>query len=308
MADVVPDEVRGRYFALRNGLLGLIGMSAGLGAGWYLDRTPAPAGFQMVYLMAVLFALVGCRLYSFHYEPRMAAASPSLFRSAAAPLRDANFRRFLRFSIYWTFSVMLGAPFVIPYFIDHLGMTFTQLAVWTAIASVSTLFIGQGWGRVADRIGHKQVLKITTFIAGSVHPLCWILATPGRLGFIWLSGVMDALSWGGINVAMFNLGVVTAPREQRMMYLAVAGAVTGVVGFGAGLLSGVLLEFLLRHDVWIGGFHWTGYHSLFAISGALRMMAWTLLGPVREPGAMSSKEVVRWLWLRTSNLRPWRVQ
>jgi len=307
MADVVPDASRGRYFGLRNGLLGIVGTAAGLGAGWFLDHTPAPAGFQMVLLVAVLLALIGIRLYAFHYEPRLVKTETPLWRLVVETFRDRNFRRFLWFAMYWSAAVMLAAPFVIPYFFQHLHMTFTQLAIWSAIASVSTLFIGSWWGRIADRIGHKQVLKITTFLAGSVHPACWILATPGNLTFVWISGLMDALSWGGINSAMFNLSVVTAPRDKRMMYLAVIGAITGLTGFAAGLCSGVLLDWLIDHDAHLGGFHWTGYHSLFAISGLLRMQAWWLLGPVQEARALPTREILRWLWMRTLNLLPWRM-
>lgn len=308
MADVVPDSSRGKYFGFRNGLLGVIGTASGLGAGWFLDHAPEPAGFQIVMLIAVICAMIGIRLYDYHYEPRLPKPDASLIRTILDPFRDVNFRRFLRFSVYWSASVMLAAPFVIPYFFTHLKMTFTQLAIWSAIASVATLFIGSWWGRIADRVGHKQVLKVTTFLAGSVHPICWILATPGNLTFIWISGLMDALSWGGINSAMFNLSVVTAPRDKRMIYLAVIGAVSGVVGFCSGLFSGALLELLLQHDFRIGEFHWTGYHSLFALSGILRMQAWWLLGPIQEARSVPTREILRWLWLRTTNLLPWKVQ
>jgi MFS family permease len=306
MADVVPDVNRGRYFGLRNGLLGIIGTASGLGAGWFLDHTAAPAGFQMVMLIAVIFAMIGIRLYTFHYEPRIAKPDTSLLRALSDPFRDKNLRRFLVFSVYWSMSVMLAAPFVIPYFFQHLKMTFTQLAVWSAISSIATLFIGSWWGWIADRVGHKQVLKVTTFLAGSLHPACWILATPGNLTFVWISGLMDALSWGGINSAMFNLSVVTAPRDKRIIYLAVIGAITGLAGFGAGLFSGVLLDWLLAHETFLGSFHWTGYHSLFAISGLFRMQAWLLLGPVQEVRAVPTREILRWLWMRMLNRLPWR--
>lgn len=307
MGDVVPDAIRGRYFSMRNGLLGIVGTISGLSAGWFLDHTPAPAGFQVLLLIAVIFALIGIRLYAFHYEPKLVRPDTSLLRTISEPFHDRNFRRFLVFSVYWTASVMLAAPFVIPYFFTHLKMSFTQLAIWSAIASVSTLVIGAWWGRIADRVGHKQVLKVTTFLAGSVHPVCWMLATPGNLTFVWISGVMDALSWGGINVAMFNLSIVTAPRQKRMIYLSVIGAVTGITGFCAGILSGTLLEWLLKHEAHFGSFHWTGYHSLFAIAGFFRMQAWWLLGPVQEAKAVSAREILRWLWVRTYNLLPWRM-
>lgn len=307
MADVVPDAWRGKYFGFRNGLLGIIGTASVLGAGMFLDRAPAPAGFQMVMLIAVIFALIGIRLYSFHYEPKLARHETSLFRMIRELFANANFRRFLVFAVYWSGSVMLAAPFVIPYFFQHLKMSYTQVAIWSAIASLATLVIGTWWGKVADRIGHKQVLKITTFIAGSAHPACWMLATPGNLTFIWISGIMDALSWGGINAAMFNLSVVTAPRDRRMLQLAVIGAVTGVVGFGAGLLSGELFEIFSKYEGHLGSYHWTGYHTLFAVAALFRMQAWMLLGHVQEVRAVPTRQILRWLWNRTLNVLPWRM-
>lgn len=307
MADVVPEDVRGRYFGTRNGICGVVGMLAGLGVGWYLDRHPAPASFQMVLVVAVLFAIVGIWLYLQHYEPRSQAVRLSLRDTFQVPLRDANFRRFMVFAVYWNASVMLAAPFVIPYFFDHLRMTFTQVAIWSGIASVCGLFLGPLWGRVADRVGHKPVLVITTFLAGSVHPLCWMLATPGFLWFIWLSGLMDALSWGGINAAMFNLTLASAPARHRMAYIAVLGMTAGLAGSVAGLLSGPLLKLLLGWTWSVGPFTWTGYHSLFLLAGLLRTQAWRLLRPVHEARARPATELLRDVWNRTLDRLPWRL-
>jgi MFS family permease len=123
-----------------------------------------------------------------------------------------------------------------------------------------------------------------------------MLATPGHLTFIWISGLVEALSWGGINPAMFNLSVASMQRELRMSYMAILGAVTGIVGCLFGTMSGQLLSFLLPHDHYIGGFHWTGYHSLFTISALFRMQAWRLLKNVHEPHAWRARDVLRAGW------------
>jgi MFS family permease len=281
-------------------------MVAGLGAGLYLDRVPAPAGFQMVLVVALLFAAAGIVLYYHHTEPRHTSARLSLRDTLRVPMRDANFRRFLLFVVYWNAAVMLAAPFVIPYFFNHLQMSFTQIAIWSAIASLCGLVLGPMWGRLADRVGHKTVLTITTVVAGSAHPLCWMLASPGHLWFIWLSGLVDALSWSGINTAMFNLTIASAPSRHRMAYIAVLGMAAGLMGCLAGLLSGPLLTWLL-HGQWSwGGFTWTGYHSLFLIAGLLRTQAWRLLRPVHEPRALPAGALLRDLWRRTLDHLPGR--
>lgn len=306
MADVVPEDVRGRYFGWRNALCGLVGMLSGLSAGWYLDRVPAPANFQMVLLVGLLFAAVGIALYYQHYEPRLTAVRLSLRDTFRVPLRDANFRRFLLFAVYWNASVMIAAPFVIPYFFKHLHMSFTQVAIWAGIASVCGLVLAPMWGRVADRVGHKTVLTITTVLAGSLHPLCWMAATPNFLWFVWLSGLMDALSWGGINTAMFNLTLASAPARHRVAYIAVLGMLAGLAGCVAGLLSGPLLEWLLGWTWTAWSFTWTGYHSLFVIAGLLRTQAWRLLRPVHEARSRPAMELLRDVWNRTLDRLPWR--
>jgi MFS family permease len=306
MADVVPAEVRGRYFGLRNGAVGVVGMLATVGAGLYLDRAPAPAGFQMVLVAAVMFAAVGVHLYGLHYDPHPPPVRLSLWDALRTPWRDANFRRFVAFSMYWNAAVMLAAPFVIPYFFTHLRMTFTQVALWSAIASLCALFTAPLWGRVADQTGHKAVLTITTFLVGAVLPLCWMLARPGHLFFIWVSGVMDALAWGGVNTAMFNLTLASAPARHRMSYLAMLGLATGAAGCAAGLLSGPLLEQALRVEGDVFGYRWTGYHWIFLLAGLLRTQAWRLLRNVHESRAWPAQEVLRELWSRAVNRLPWR--
>ena len=306
MADVVPEEMRGSYFGWRNAICGVVGMLAGLSAGWYLDRMPAPASFQMVLLVGLLFAAVGIALVFQYHEPKHNAVRLSLGETLRVPLRDPNFRRFMVFVMYWNASVMLAAPFVIPYFFNHLQMTFTQVAVWAGIAALCGLVLGPFWGRVADRVGHKTVLIITTFLAGSLHPLCWMMATPGFLWFIWFSGFIDALSWGGINTAMFNLTLASAPPRHRVAYIAVLGMASGLAGCVAGLLSGPLLAWLLHGSWSVGSFTWTGYHSLFLLAGLLRTQAWRLLRPVHETRSRPATELLRDIWTRTLERLPWR--
>lgn len=306
MSDVVPEVERGRYFGLRNGTMGVVGTAAALLASLYLDHAPHPLGFQIVFGIGLVFALAGIRLYRKHAEPELVPRSVSLAQVVRIPLADAGFRRFMLFTVYWNAAVMVAAPFVIPYFFEHLGLTFTQLAIWSSLSAVTTLVSAPLWGRIADRIGHKHVLALTTFFAGTVNPACWILAVPGDLTFVWISGLMDALSWGGIHTAMFNLSIGAAPSRDRMAYLAVLGVAAGLAGFLAATLAGPLLTVLLPHDAWLGSFHWTGYHWLFLISALLRMVAWIGLRHVPEQRAWTTRDLRQFLWNRYVLRMPWK--
>ena len=154
---------------------------------------------------------------------------------------------------------------------------------------------------MADRFGNKVVLAIGTVLAGAALPLCWILAgLTGRLEFVWASAVFDALAWGAIGPAIFNLALASAPRSERAAFIAVYSLATGLAGFAGGLLSGPLLTLFLSLNFQPFGVSWTGYHTLFVLSGCLRVQAWRFLRPVQETNAWRTRDVLREL------RSPWR--
>ena len=167
--------------------------------------------------------------------------------------------------------------------------------------------LAPAWGRLADRVGNRPVLAVATFMAGTLLPLSWMLAAPGRLWPIWVSGFLDALVWSAINPGIFNLSLATTPRENRAAFIAVFSALTGVAGFAGGLVSGPLLELyrVLSPATGVTSGGWTAYHSLFATSAVLRMLAWTLLRRVPESGAWRTRDLLNRANLeRVSLLRP----
>lgn len=295
MSDVVPDNVRGRFFGARTGVVGVVGMLANLGAGWFLDHAAAPIGFQVVLAVGVVCSFLSVGLYLIHFDPPSVRERVSLLAVVRTPLRDENFRRFLSFAVYWQFAVFLSAPFVFPYYLDELQLTFTQIAIWSAIAASTALGTTIVWGRIADQVGNKSVLAIGTFIAGTALQVCWILAgVTGRTYFIWISAVFDAIAWGAIGPAIFNLAITSAPRGQRTSYFAMYALCSGGAGFVGGVLSGPLL--LLMQPLagaTLFDIPLSPYYGLFALSGLARSQAWRLLRRVRESNSWRTRDLLR---------------
>lgn len=292
IGDVVPSRERGRYFGLRSGILGAVGTVANLVSGVLLDAMHKPLGFQVVLLIAVTAGCTAALTLLLHAEPNVPTARLHLLDTFRLPLQHRNFRAFLGFAAYWTFAVLTASPFVTAYFLSHLRMSFTQIAIWSAISSTLGLVIGPLWGRVSDRTGYKPILAMATVGAGTLLPIAWMLATPGNLLPIWLAAVFDCLVWQAIGPAYFNLSLASTPQANRASFLAMLFLVTGLAGFAGGLMSGPLLNFFSGHAMLIGSFRWTGYHWLFTLSGLLRCGAWLFLRNVHEEGAWRARDVM----------------
>lgn len=295
MGAVVPTERRGRYFGLRNGILAVVGLTGNLAAGMILDQVAQPTNYKLVFFLGFVFAMIACATFPFHYEPHSQPRPMRLRDTIAVPLRDRNFRRFLGFAMYWNFAVFTGSVFVYPYFIHHLQLTYTQIAIYQAIAAITTLVCAPLWGRVADKAGNRAVLSVNTFLAGSLMVWCWIFATPGNPTMVWISGVIDGIAWSAIGASIFNLALTTAEPSNRTSYIAVYSMTTGLVAFVGGSLGGLLMLLYEHIEFTVGDFRWSAYHWLFLTTSILRSSAFLLVKGVRETHSWGTRHLLRHL-------------
>ncbi len=294
MGDVIPPGERGRFLGFRSGSLGVIAMLANLGAGALIDRLARPLGFQMVLAVSTVLGAISALMLIAHTEPRTPQPRNDLLTTLLEPFADPNFRRVLLFAVYWTFSVMLAAPFVIPYFLQQLRMSYTQIAILSVIGALCALVFAPMWGRIADRVGNKPMLQFTTLIAATLLPASWMLASPVTLLPIWIGAVIDAFANTATGQGSFNLLLSSTAPIKRTAFVSAFFATTGLAGFLGGVASGPILEAFSQPVFAISslGLHWTGYHWLFLISALMRVQAWWFLKPIHEEGAWSMREML----------------
>ncbi len=152
-------------------------MLANLGAGALIDRIARPLGFQIVLYIKFARRKLALILIA-HTEPRTPQPHNDLLTTLIEPFADPNFRRVLLFAVYWTFSVMVAAPFVIPYFLQQLKkMSYTQIAILSVIGALCALVFAPMWGRIADSVGKST--------DAAIHDLdrCHALARKLDVGF-----------------------------------------------------------------------------------------------------------------------------
>jgi MFS family permease len=319
MADMVPNRVRGRYFANRRRLGTLSAIPAAVFVGWFVDHYAGPMAppgevLRVCGYVFVTAAVVGVLdIACFHFVPEVYRAprrGTHLLRAMSGPLRDRQFLWFAGFVGTLTFAVSFMAQFVTLYVIQEAGVSGlgTQLMMMVA-PLVAQLLVLRLWGRAIDRMGRKPVLKLSTLGFAPVA-LGWCFLHAGNVWLGYAVSAIGAALWTGVELANFNFvmeragggGGVRQAGGGGTSYVAVNSVIVNVAGCLGGLASGEIAS-LLEHVRWeplAGVRPLTYYDVLFVLSGVLRLLAAVVFIPhMHEPAAKRGREA---LWFITVNV------
>ncbi len=256
MAELIPEPLRGVFWGLRGRNAGLVGIIASIIAALTLDRDGIGSSATLTRLGIVFAAgaFVGCLGIGFAAQlppPRRKHSRDhqhKLGRVLAAPLRDANFRRFLGFSGLWSFSAGWMAPFYMVYMLEQLHLSFLAVTLFTALTNVLMATTQTHWGRLGDHFGTKPVLRIGGYLI-TLTPLVWLMTSPERRWPVVIVQVLSGIGWSAFHVSQSNLSLKLAPERRRPSYLAAFGALTGVAEGAAPVIAGAALSLIAAGKV-----------------------------------------------------------
>lgn len=292
MADLVPQEIRGRYFAKRNMILAIVGVLVTLLAGKYLDLWKSlGSGFELSGFLSLFFIAVISGVISLRFlrkipdlEKQHAPKEfPSFWKLVRVPFRDYNFFRFALFSTTWSFSVNLASPFFAVYMLKDLKMSYALLALVHIVNEMSSILALPLWGKLSDRFGSKPVLSLTT-LAASFLPILWLSTVHRHFTLIIIIlQLYGGLFWSGLNLNSNNLLLKLSPKENNSIYLATFAASNGLASAIAPLLGGFLATQLKGSELNLGFTKIYHLHFVFLVSGVLRLISRVLLQKTVEP-------------------------
>jgi len=299
MADLVREEIRGRYFGLRNAALGAAALLASLAGGYFLDvwKDSHPRGemdaLRVLFTTGVVCGVISLLIQARIYEPPLREGDGSLpFRHRLLlPFHDTNFRRFLSFTLAWNFAVYFTAPFFAVYMLKTLKLSYTAVATYAVLSSVADLASAQLWGRLSDRETNKPILILASLFAASI-PYGWLFTNRDShylLAFLHLEG---GLFWAGIRLCTGNLVLKISPPSSRSLYFSTFNAVAGLMALIAPILGGFTLKYL---PALLKGLEleWSPFLILFFVSATLRLASLPLLAKVSEPRERTVWQAVR---------------
>ncbi len=320
LSDLVPPDHRGRYFARRNMLAGIVAMVVPLPAAWFLDLAverrlfPESVGFATLFGVAVVCGIVGFVLLLKQAEPPMSRAEPTEAQGVRgvlafyrAPFAEPNFRRLMVFSAVFALAQFFAAPFYTVYALQVLKLSYFWLQIFGALSSLSSLLSMPLWGYLSDKFGNKSLQKIGIVGVG-VLPFMWVFTSPqypvASLLILCINNLLGGFFWAGVGLTQFNLLIAISPSERRSVYVGAMSALTGVMGGVAPIAGGAILTAL--GDIRIEPLGWAmgGYQILFAMNGLMRYLSLLFLRGVTDLRDTSAIEVIT--QLGTARVGAWR--
>jgi MFS family permease len=288
MGDLVPEQRRGRFFALRTRLSSLANFSALIVAGFVLHAFDVLEqtywGFVAIFVGAALARLASAwHLHRMHDPPgHVAAIEAPWHRELWQGLRETGLLRFTAFFASMQFAVAIASPFFTLYMLRDLGFSYVAFMFNTA-ASVCVQFLTLNrWGRLSDLFGNRLILVTTGWVI-PLLPSLWLVST----NYYYLLAVqaLSGLVWAGFTLSASNSVFDRTPPRRRATLMAVHNVVAAAAVFLGAIAGGWLgthlpteIDLLGAHGSWL-----TPLYGVFVVSTLARFtVAGLFLPRLRE--------------------------
>ncbi len=297
MGDVVPPEMRGRYFGKRNAILGGIGVVVTLAGSFLLDYFKTQGlvlmGFSLLFLVA-LFAR-GVSLIYLRRQDDPDGKGRRLhdgFWHFFKKIWRTNYGRFVLYVAFLNFAVMIASPFFTVYMLEELQLSYLWYTIISLSQAVSMMLFMLVWGKFADTYGNKGLLIIGNVLI-PVLPLLWIFHQ--NPFYLLIPMFLGGIGWAAFSLASSNYIYDSVEREKRTAYLAYLNVFAGIgIFLGAGL-GGMMVEYLPIRFMNV-------FLFVFLVSAILRMIAGVVFLPmireVRKVESFSLGKITPLLHLR----------
>jgi MFS family permease len=325
MAALVPEEIRGRYFGLRNSVLGIVTITLTIVGGYFLDwyryhfpASPVTRSFEILFITAIIAGMISAYFLYRQGDLRpqdtlLRTASPDPLKLFTEPFQHQNFRRFIRFALVWAFAVNFSSPFFIIYMLIDLKFSYTLISLYTMLSAVAD-FIGMGfWGHFSDRFGNRAIIIVTALVV-ALQPALWIFSNNSVFSvylLIPLLHMTGAFFFAAYNLCAVNLVFRMAPKEQNSAFFAfwsIASANGAAAGVGA-IMGGILSQHAATLLTYFPGIFDSGFKIVFFVSFLLCGSALFLIRGIREESGLPVRKFVEVLrsiktWTATMGSHP----
>jgi MFS family permease len=313
--DLVPEKQLGVFFSRRTRMAQTMNVTLSLATALGIDYVKAhyPADeiitYNLLFLIGGALGLLSVGFLLRTPEPRAKKINSKLLKLFTLPLRNRNFKNLLVFNSCWAFALNLATPFFSVYLLKTMGLPLSYVISLGILSQLSGILSYKLWGQYTDRFSNKTIISICAPLYTFCILLFAFVAMPsGRLGELSLLVPVYLISgWSaaGINLALSNIGLKLASKNEAIAYLSVKNMFVAFFSTIAPLTGGLLADFFSSHRFsWNMQFTSThavtsftlvnlqGWNYFFIFGGLLALLSLQLLRRVSEPGEMDKARAV----------------
>jgi len=291
LSNVLPADVRGSYLGRRMMFISITSIVYLYAASRWLDWRPSLTGFAAVFALGWVAGILGYVMMALTAYPRVTIEEPrGLAGALAEPLRDSRYRALVLFMVTWLGSAMMSGAFYSVYMLQDLGMSYSQVAIYTNITLLLMMTSYGVWGGFVQRYGSRPIAQLN-IVPYVVAVAMWAFITPAN--YVWLVPIQRVLAgfcWSGVEIANSTLLYKLVPSgRENSSYFANWTTFMAVGAAGGPFVGGLIRGALPEAGLDLLGLHFAPLQVVFAISALLTIVPVVLSFRLRETEATSPR-------------------
>jgi len=243
MQKLIPDRVRGRFFAARQRFtMGAI-FTANLIAIWltgFRDQGK-PIGYWILGLLAVSSGIASTLILSRVPPPKVQKPTHQTHK------KDIDWvpaiKTFLFIGCFHG-ALQVASPYFPYYFTSVRGFTMSRVSFWIGMSNLGCIIFAPFWGRWLDRVGDlKKMVMICTLSISSSSLVYWVLHHFDPSITIYVAPFehfFNGFIWSGYLICVWKLLFMHAPEENSVLYYSIFTATQGVFGALGVFIGGLI--------------------------------------------------------------------
>lgn len=241
---VVPENIRGRYFAIRYSFALIVSVILPVISGRVIDTSSDRyQAFLILYGIALVAVIFEIWAFSLIEEPNRSDIKKDKFAFTdffKLPFTNKEFMKFTVLLTGFMFVLNVANSYSVVYWIKYLELPITIVNLMGVFSAVAQFFIVRIWGRISDRLGHQYVLDRSIWLF-AIESLLWTIAVKSMLWlFIPLAMLVSAGANSGFIIGAFNQRQKLIPQRGRMIYDSFYALMIGAALIFASITGGVI--------------------------------------------------------------------
>lgn len=253
LINVVPENIRGRYYSIRQIFLLIVSIALPVFAGMIMDSIGSKyIGFVILCCMGFIFMII--ENYSIYHieEPYDKSETKNKFKlidSLKLPMKNKQYLKYILFIDLIYIILYISCTFTSVYEIRYLKLSYTlmtSIGVWMAILQIIFYKI---WGTLSDKYGHDFVLMASVWFFSGELSMWALMPKTMAAQFMMCASVFSAIANSGFMLSTFNKRFEMVPKEGRALYDGFFNAGLGLALLLSPILGGVLKDAIASSSV-----------------------------------------------------------